>query len=77
MSEDERETNRAHWDALAAVHGQDDYYDAEALVGGADSLGAHKARMPRRSARSPGATCCTSNATSASTRSRWRAAARP
>ena len=37
-----RETNRAHWDALAAVHGQDGYYDAEALIGGADSLGGHE-----------------------------------
>jgi 2-polyprenyl-3-methyl-5-hydroxy-6-metoxy-1,4-benzoquinol methylase len=32
--------NRAHWDALAAVHGEgrDAYYDVEALVGGRDSL---------------------------------------
>jgi SAM-dependent methyltransferase len=30
--------NRAHWDSLAAVHGQDAYYDTEALVGGADTL---------------------------------------
>ena len=42
MSDDDRETNRAHWDALAAVHGQDDYYDAEALVGGADTLSRHE-----------------------------------
>ena len=42
MSDDVRETNRAHWDALAAVHGQDGYYDAEALIGGADSLGGHE-----------------------------------
>ena len=35
---EDRATNRAHWDALAAVHGQDDYYDAEALIAGADSL---------------------------------------
>jgi SAM-dependent methyltransferase len=42
VSTDDRETNRAHWDALAAVHGQDDYYDAEALVGGADSLDDHE-----------------------------------
>lgn len=34
----DRASNRARWDALAEVHGQDDYYDAEALVGGADSL---------------------------------------
>ena len=38
MSTHDRESNRAHWDALAAVHGQDDYYDADALVAGADSL---------------------------------------
>jgi SAM-dependent methyltransferase len=42
VSDDVRETNRAHWDALAAVHGQDAYYDAEALVGGADSLRSHE-----------------------------------
>jgi SAM-dependent methyltransferase len=34
-----RRINRAHWDALAAVHGQDDYYDTEALLAGGDSLG--------------------------------------
>jgi SAM-dependent methyltransferase len=34
--------NRAHWDALAAVHGQDAYYDTEALVAGADSLGEYE-----------------------------------
>jgi SAM-dependent methyltransferase len=33
-----RRINRAHWDALAAAHGQDVYYDTEALVAGADSL---------------------------------------
>src|ERR687896_513148 len=33
-----RRINRAHWDALASVHGQDAYYDSEALVAGADSL---------------------------------------
>src|ERR671922_2943272 len=33
-----RRINRAHWDALAAVHGQDAYYDTEALLTGADSL---------------------------------------
>ena len=33
-----RRINRAHWDALAAAHGQDAFYDSEALVGGADSL---------------------------------------
>jgi SAM-dependent methyltransferase len=34
-----RRLNRAHWDALAAVHGQDRVYDTEALLAGADSLG--------------------------------------
>jgi 16S rRNA C967 or C1407 C5-methylase (RsmB/RsmF family) len=42
VSDDVRETNRAHWDALAAVHGQDAYYDAEALIGGADTLRGHE-----------------------------------
>lgn len=34
------ETNRAHWDALAAVHGEgtDDYYDVDALVAGQRDL---------------------------------------
>lgn len=35
---DPLELNRAHWDSLAAVHGQDAYYDKEALVSGRDSL---------------------------------------
>ena len=30
--------NRASWNELAAVHGQDAYYDSEALVAGATSL---------------------------------------
>ena len=34
-----RRINRAHWDSLAAAHGQDGYYDTEALVAGQDSLG--------------------------------------
>jgi SAM-dependent methyltransferase len=38
-----RRLNRAHWDALAALHGQDAYYDEDALVGGADSLNEHEA----------------------------------
>lgn len=38
-----RRLNRAHWDALAAVHGQDAYYDEEAVLAGADSLGEHEA----------------------------------
>ena len=42
MSAEDREANRSHWDALAAVHGQDDYYDSEALVAGADSLSSHE-----------------------------------
>jgi len=33
-----RTLNRARWDALAALHGQDAYYDTEALVGGRDTL---------------------------------------
>jgi SAM-dependent methyltransferase len=33
-----RALNRARWDALAAVHGQDAYYDTEALVAGHDTL---------------------------------------
>jgi hypothetical protein len=34
------ELNRAHWDALARIHGQDAYYDADALIAGGDSLAA-------------------------------------
>ncbi len=30
--------NRAYWDALAAAHGQDDYYDTRALIAGESSL---------------------------------------
>jgi SAM-dependent methyltransferase len=33
-----RRINRAHWDALAAAHGQDAYYDTEALIAGADTI---------------------------------------
>jgi SAM-dependent methyltransferase len=33
-----RRINRAHWDALAAAHGQDAYYDTESLIAGADTL---------------------------------------
>jgi SAM-dependent methyltransferase len=36
--------NRAHWDSLAAVHGQDAYYDTEALVAGADTLNEYEVR---------------------------------
>jgi SAM-dependent methyltransferase len=34
-----RTLNRARWDELAAIHGQDDVYDAEALIAGGDTLG--------------------------------------
>lgn len=34
----DHELNRAAWDQLAAVHGQDAYYDSNALVAGASSL---------------------------------------
>lgn len=34
----DHETNRASWDELAAAHGQDAYYDSEALIAGASSL---------------------------------------
>lgn len=34
----DHELNRASWDRLAEVHGQDAYYDAEALCAGASSL---------------------------------------
>jgi SAM-dependent methyltransferase len=37
-----RELNRARWDALAALHGQDAYYDTAALVAGRDSLTAEE-----------------------------------
>src|SRR5690348_9555691 len=33
-----RRLNRAHWDALASLHGHDSIYDEDALVAGADSL---------------------------------------
>ena len=36
----DHELNRASWDELAAVHGQDAYYDSEALVSGASGLDA-------------------------------------
>jgi hypothetical protein len=39
---DDLTTNRAHWDAMARVHGQDAYYDTEALVAGADALEEHE-----------------------------------
>jgi hypothetical protein len=34
----DHEINRASWDELAATHGQDAYYDSEALIAGASSL---------------------------------------
>src|SRR3954451_22573872 len=34
MTDDPLELNRAHWDALAAVHGHDVVYDSEALIAG-------------------------------------------
>jgi SAM-dependent methyltransferase len=34
------DVNRAHWNALAAVHGQDAYYDSDGLVAGRVDLGA-------------------------------------
>jgi 2-polyprenyl-3-methyl-5-hydroxy-6-metoxy-1,4-benzoquinol methylase len=34
----DHELNRAAWDQLAAVHGQDGYYDSDALVAGGSSL---------------------------------------
>jgi SAM-dependent methyltransferase len=37
-----RRLNRAHWDALAALHGHDGYYDEDALAEGADSLHDHE-----------------------------------
>jgi SAM-dependent methyltransferase len=33
-----RALNQARWDAFAALHGQDAYYDSEALVAGRDTL---------------------------------------
>jgi SAM-dependent methyltransferase len=38
-----RRLNRAHWDALARLHGQDAYYDEAALIAGADTLGEQEA----------------------------------
>lgn len=40
---DALDLNRAHWDALAAVHGQDRYYDSEGLAAGRVGLGAIEA----------------------------------
>jgi hypothetical protein len=33
-----RELNHARWEGLAAAHGDDAYYDSDALVAGADSM---------------------------------------
>ena len=38
MSDDALELNRAHWDALAAVHGQDAFYDSAGLIAGRRDL---------------------------------------
>jgi hypothetical protein len=38
----DHQLNRASWDELAAVHGQDAYYDSAALVRGASSLTAEE-----------------------------------
>jgi SAM-dependent methyltransferase len=40
---DALDLNRAHWDALAAVHGQDRYYDSAGLAAGRVGLGAIEA----------------------------------
>src|SRR5262245_32348251 len=32
------EVNKTNWDAWAALHGQDSYYDSDGLIAGADSL---------------------------------------
>jgi SAM-dependent methyltransferase len=42
-SESPIELNRAHWDRLATIHGQDRYYDAEGLVAGRVGLGRYEA----------------------------------
>jgi hypothetical protein len=49
---DSTELNRARWDELARVHGQDGYHDIRALAAGRDSLGTTnpaptRIRMPR------------------------------
>jgi SAM-dependent methyltransferase len=43
ISDDALEINRARWDALAAVHGQDAVYDSEGLIAGRRDLGAAEA----------------------------------
>jgi SAM-dependent methyltransferase len=40
-----RALNLARWEGLAAAHGQDDYYDSDALVDGADSLAPEEAAL--------------------------------
>ncbi len=40
-----REINRARWDELAALHGQDGYYDSAGLIAGADSLTAEESAL--------------------------------
>ena len=71
-----RALNRVHWDALAALHGQDAYYDTEALVAGRDTLTPEDDDASRASVGGwAGLTCFMSSATSALTRSRWPAGA--
>jgi 2-polyprenyl-3-methyl-5-hydroxy-6-metoxy-1,4-benzoquinol methylase len=36
--DDALESNRAHWDALASVHGQDAFYDSAGLIAGRRDL---------------------------------------
>ncbi len=68
------EVNRAHWDSLARVHGQDGYYDSEALIAGRWTLDGRRSGGRRR--RRAGSICCTCSATSDSTRSRWHGGVR-
>ena len=48
--DDALELNRAHWDALAAVHGQDAFYDSEGLVAGRRDLPEAEAAAVARAA---------------------------
>lgn len=42
-----QELNRARWDCLAEVHGQDDYYDTAAVIAGQDTLTLEEAEVVR------------------------------
>jgi SAM-dependent methyltransferase len=42
VPEDARAINHARWQELAALHGQDEYYDTAGLIAGADSLTAEE-----------------------------------